>query len=459
MADRSWATTPDLEVLIVKALANGADDWTMSTEARTRSFLSEKERLQGEVSFIPIIHSFIVLHLICCLFLSIFILYYLTLFNLCCLHHLCCTAVVTSVVTLPFHSTFTNLLVFIRFAALVSPLNMQFVFNPSKAATVNSPGRKLLFETFICLSLYITRLCVLFLVSTVTASMKEGTFVLMAGVLQTQMRAVATAFAISSALVVTCAHNITPAMGHYAVASAVSVKGTTIGFTKICSVRVTPYFSADADWYILEAITDAGAPNPTAFPRFLNFAAHDHLPTIEGTHSYVRVPHAPVRRLNACIKTRLTVEATGPRRVLSYEYEYENDGVPTSMVFEVAPLTVPLVDEWLDPAAKFVTLEGDLSGGSSGSPYCCDGDLVCAMHLQSISDSVTIAEAIAGVKKRAKKSITITEGEEADPEMENATETYGGLSLGVVLVRDESFVRAIRALAHVDLNATISPCC
>ena len=73
MADRSWATTPDLEDLIVKALANGADAWTVSTESRTRGFLAEKERLQGEVSFIPIIHSFIVLRLVfvfSCLFSS-----------------------------------------------------------------------------------------------------------------------------------------------------------------------------------------------------------------------------------------------------------------------------------------------------------------------------------------------------------------------------------------------------
>lgn len=52
MANINWANSADLRALIAKALANGADDWTVSAEDRTRAFLAEKERLQGEVPFI-----------------------------------------------------------------------------------------------------------------------------------------------------------------------------------------------------------------------------------------------------------------------------------------------------------------------------------------------------------------------------------------------------------------------
>ncbi len=48
MSNRDWADTPELEELIVKALANGADDWTLSTKRRTELFLAEKERQQGQ---------------------------------------------------------------------------------------------------------------------------------------------------------------------------------------------------------------------------------------------------------------------------------------------------------------------------------------------------------------------------------------------------------------------------
>lgn len=49
MSNRAWANTPDLRALIAKALANGADDWIVSAEDTTRAFLTEKERLQGNV--------------------------------------------------------------------------------------------------------------------------------------------------------------------------------------------------------------------------------------------------------------------------------------------------------------------------------------------------------------------------------------------------------------------------
>ena len=43
MSSRDWANTPELEKLAVKAEANGASIWTLSTERRTRTFLEEKE--------------------------------------------------------------------------------------------------------------------------------------------------------------------------------------------------------------------------------------------------------------------------------------------------------------------------------------------------------------------------------------------------------------------------------
>jgi len=46
MSGRDWANTPELRSLIATALANGADDWTVSAEDTTRTFLAEKERLQ-----------------------------------------------------------------------------------------------------------------------------------------------------------------------------------------------------------------------------------------------------------------------------------------------------------------------------------------------------------------------------------------------------------------------------
>ena len=48
MSNRDWATTHELRSLIAKALANGADDWTVSAEDTTRAFLAEKERLEGK---------------------------------------------------------------------------------------------------------------------------------------------------------------------------------------------------------------------------------------------------------------------------------------------------------------------------------------------------------------------------------------------------------------------------
>lgn len=59
MSNRAWANTPELENLITKALANGADDWTVSTESRTRSFLAEKKRLQGKFDSIVFIRCLI----------------------------------------------------------------------------------------------------------------------------------------------------------------------------------------------------------------------------------------------------------------------------------------------------------------------------------------------------------------------------------------------------------------
>ena len=59
MSNRDWADTPELEELIVKALANGADDWTVSTQHRTEAFLAEKERLQGKI-----IHHYFSYHII-----------------------------------------------------------------------------------------------------------------------------------------------------------------------------------------------------------------------------------------------------------------------------------------------------------------------------------------------------------------------------------------------------------
>ena len=50
MSNRDWANTSELEDLIAKALANGADEWTVSKENRTRTFLAEKERLRGNAS-------------------------------------------------------------------------------------------------------------------------------------------------------------------------------------------------------------------------------------------------------------------------------------------------------------------------------------------------------------------------------------------------------------------------
>ena len=46
--NRDWANTSDLEDLIAKALANNAEEWILASERRTRTFLAEKERLQGK---------------------------------------------------------------------------------------------------------------------------------------------------------------------------------------------------------------------------------------------------------------------------------------------------------------------------------------------------------------------------------------------------------------------------
>ncbi len=47
MSNRNWAITPELRSLIAKAEAQGASEWTLSGEDTTRTFLAEKERLQG----------------------------------------------------------------------------------------------------------------------------------------------------------------------------------------------------------------------------------------------------------------------------------------------------------------------------------------------------------------------------------------------------------------------------
>jgi hypothetical protein len=137
---------------------------------------------------------------------------------------------------------------------------------------------------------------------------------------------------------------------------------------------------------------------------------------------------------------------TDARRVLNYEYAWTSGSDTASL--DMGPASTPLLDPAVDPAALFMSVAGDLSGGASGAPYCYAGHSVCAMHLQSINDSA--------IKARAAKKLGIA-AILGDPEMESGSETYGGVTLGVVLVRDEQFVRALRLLANIEINPTVTP--
>jgi len=70
MSGRDWANTSALEELVARAVANGADEWTLSAENRTRAFLDEKERLQrlqrppGKPQFLGFLPSNLILNCI-----------------------------------------------------------------------------------------------------------------------------------------------------------------------------------------------------------------------------------------------------------------------------------------------------------------------------------------------------------------------------------------------------------
>jgi hypothetical protein len=291
----------------------------------------------------------------------------------------------------------------------------------------------------------------------VSARVKEATFILMAGTGRFSMHAVSTTFAISTSHVVTCAHSIESNATFYAAARVVRLGA---GYDLVSYLRRTQHESATTDWLILEAVDAAGVAQPNAFPSHLDFAAHDRLPALvhqpgdPADHTHVRIPHAPVRKLNSRITDRLAIEMTDARRVLNYEYAWTSGSDTASL--DMGPASTPLIDPAVDPAALFMSVAGDLSGGASGAPYCYAGHSVCAMHLQSINDSSTIAEAIAAIKARAAKKLGIA-AILGDPEMESGSETYGGVTLGVVLVRDEQFVRALRLLANIEINPTVTP--
>lgn len=57
MSNRDWASTLEFEDLIIKAEANGASEWILSSQRRTEVFLVEKARQRGKhISYFILSH-------------------------------------------------------------------------------------------------------------------------------------------------------------------------------------------------------------------------------------------------------------------------------------------------------------------------------------------------------------------------------------------------------------------
>jgi hypothetical protein len=80
---------------------------------------------------------------------------------------------------------------------------------------------------------------------------------------------------------------------------------------------------------------------------------------------------------------------------------------------------------------------------------------VCHAHPE-LSGVTPIFKALTAVKTMTSNAIDIT-AKLTTPRRGSVTEDYAGISFGVVLVRDEQFVRAMRTLVNVDLNPTVAP--